>query len=515
MTFGKQFWRPLTAVVLGALISSSALAQSVVTRLVVASGAATSTKIVPGGSTSMDVRLDIVTASIFGTGFTLSQTAPGTSGFFSITGRSFVGSPFNDTTSGTPDATVLAPASALLNPANNDNLGRTTIGFVGHSACERCLGGQPDADGECRDAARHLHDPPDGRAVVRDGHPFNDYEMSTGTPFTIIVGQTLTVTKSGTGTGTVTANSGAINCGATCSDIYPGTVGHADPDACRRFGVRRLERRLYRHRRLRGDDERGPVGERRVQPADICVDDDEVRHRDRHASPARRPASTAARLAPSASTSGTSVTLTPTPAAGSVFAGWSGACTGTGACVVTMNAAQSVSAVFNLQTFALTTTKSGTGTGTVTSAPAGINCGATCTFSFNVGHLGHADPDACCRLGVRRLERRLHRDRRLRGDDERRQVGERRVHLQTFALTTTKSGTGTGTVTSSPAGINCGATCTVQLQFGHLGHADPDACRRLGVRRLERRLHRDRRLRGDDERGQDGERRVHRADVRA
>ena len=38
------------------------------------------------------------------------------------------------------------------------------------------------------------------------------------------------------------------------------------------------------------------------------------------------------------------VTLTATPNAGSTFAGWSGACSGTGTCVVTMNAAQTVTA---------------------------------------------------------------------------------------------------------------------------------------------------------------------------
>ena len=34
---------------------------------------------------------------------------------------------------------------------------------------------------------------------------------------------------------------------------------------------------------------------------------------------------------------GTVVTLTATPAAGSLFAGWSGACTGTGSCQFTMS----------------------------------------------------------------------------------------------------------------------------------------------------------------------------------
>ncbi|HTU85922.1 MAG TPA: hypothetical protein VMF57_10130 [Solirubrobacteraceae bacterium] len=46
--------------------------------------------------------------------------------------------------------------------------------------------------------------------------------------------------------------------------------------------------------------------------------------------------------------SGTVVMLTATPASGSTFAGWSGAgCSGTGTCVVTMSAAQNVTATFN------------------------------------------------------------------------------------------------------------------------------------------------------------------------
>ncbi len=45
---------------------------------------------------------------------------------------------------------------------------------------------------------------------------------------------------------------------------------------------------------------------------------------------------------------GTVVTLSATPAAGSVFAGWSGeGCAGTGSCVVTMTAARSVTATFD------------------------------------------------------------------------------------------------------------------------------------------------------------------------
>ena len=47
-------------------------------------------------------------------------------------------------------------------------------------------------------------------------------------------------------------------------------------------------------------------------------------------------------------TSGATVTLTATPTAGSLFFGWSGACTGSGACTLTMNSSQSVTAKFSL-----------------------------------------------------------------------------------------------------------------------------------------------------------------------
>lgn len=46
--------------------------------------------------------------------------------------------------------------------------------------------------------------------------------------------------------------------------------------------------------------------------------------------------------------SGTTVTLTAAPASGSTFAGWSGACSGTSTCSVTMTQARAVTATFNL-----------------------------------------------------------------------------------------------------------------------------------------------------------------------
>ncbi|MBZ0248778.1 MAG: hypothetical protein K8F93_03895 [Burkholderiales bacterium] len=86
---------------------------------------------------------------------------------------------------------------------------------------------------------------------------------------------------------------------------------------------------------------------------------------------------------------GTSVTLTATPAAGSTFGGWSGACTGTGSCSVAMTSARSVTASFTASpaSHLLTVTRSGNGAGTVASSPAGILCGTTCAATFNGGTL--------------------------------------------------------------------------------------------------------------------------------
>ena len=79
------------------------------------------------------------------------------------------------------------------------------------------------------------------------------------------------------------------------------------------------------------------------------------------------------------------VSLTATPDNGWSFSGWSGACTGTGTCSVSMDAAKAVTATFALPTYALTINKAGTGTGTITSSPTGISCGTTCSYSFNSG----------------------------------------------------------------------------------------------------------------------------------
>ena len=77
---------------------------------------------------------------------------------------------------------------------------------------------------------------------------------------------------------------------------------------------------------------------------------------------------------------GTTVTLTATPDATSVFAGWSGGgCSGTNpSCAATIGGPLTVWAEFTARALPLlTVNKTGTGTGTVTGS--GINCGVDCT----------------------------------------------------------------------------------------------------------------------------------------
>ena len=84
---------------------------------------------------------------------------------------------------------------------------------------------------------------------------------------------------------------------------------------------------------------------------------------------------------------GTAVTLSANPAAGSTFAGWSGACSGTGSCALTMNADKTVSGSFTSsappQRTLTVTPPTGTGGGSITGT--GINCPGDCSEAYADG----------------------------------------------------------------------------------------------------------------------------------
>ena len=82
---------------------------------------------------------------------------------------------------------------------------------------------------------------------------------------------------------------------------------------------------------------------------------------------------------------GTSVQLTAAPGSGSVFDGWTGGCSGKGACTVTMNSDQNIGGSFTGPP-TINIGIGGTGSGRVTSVPTGIDCPATaCSFAFPSG----------------------------------------------------------------------------------------------------------------------------------
>ena len=170
------------------------------------------------------------------------------------------------------------------------------------------------------------------------------------------------------------------------------------------------------------------------------------------------------------------VSLGATASSGSSFAGWSGACSGTGTCTVSMTAARTVSATFNLlppppppAIYSLTVSKAGTGSGTVSSTPSGISCGSSCSAGFpentsvtlaasaTSGSSFAGWSGACSGTGSCTVS-----------------MSQARAVTATFnptaappppppasyTLTINKSGTGSGTVTSSPSGISCGSACS-------------------------------------------------------
>lgn len=165
-------------------------------------------------------------------------------------------------------------------------------------------------------------------------------------------------------------------------------------------------------------------------------------------------------------TTSSTVTLTAVPAADSVFDGWTGACSGPGTCVVSMSGAQTVTATFTQVAFALTVTTSGTGSGRVTSNPVGLDCGATCSAFFAIS--SSVTLSAVPALG----SRFTGWSGACTGTSTSCTVSmtQARAVTATFApaivLTVTKAGTGSGTVTSSPAGISCGATCSASYASG-------------------------------------------------
>jgi uncharacterized protein (DUF2141 family) len=168
---------------------------------------------------------------------------------------------------------------------------------------------------------------------------------------------------------------------------------------------------------------------------------------------------------------GTHVTLTPAPAAGSAFGGWSGCDSVLGAaCTVTLsNVTRTVTATFNKlppPTVSLSIIRNGSGTGTMSSNPAGLSCPATsgnpCSGSFPGGTHVTLTPapaagssfgswsgcdsvlGATCTVTLSNVTRTV--------------TATFNKLPPTVSLSVIRSGSGTGTVSSNPVGLSCAAT---------------------------------------------------------
>jgi M6 family metalloprotease-like protein len=159
----------------------------------------------------------------------------------------------------------------------------------------------------------------------------------------------LTVAKAGTGSGTVTSSTGGIACGATCSATYAsGTVvtltaaaaGGSSftgwSGACVGSGTCTVT--MTAARNVTATFTLTPVPTYALTVAKAGTGSGTVTSSTGGIACGATCSATYA--------SGTVVTLTAAAAGGSSFSGWSGACAGTGPCVVTMSAARSVTATF-------------------------------------------------------------------------------------------------------------------------------------------------------------------------
>jgi sugar lactone lactonase YvrE len=168
---------------------------------------------------------------------------------------------------------------------------------------------------------------------------------------------------------------------------------------------------------------------------------------------------------------GVKVTLEVKASEGSKFLSWSGSgCSGTGACKVTMSEDREVTAEFEgpPPTEKLEVIIEPPGSGKVTSTPPGIKCPATCSAEY--GENVEVALTAEATKGFKFVK--------WKGCDSEAESGDCLVKMDkahevkaiftvaTYPLTVIKKGNGEGTVTSNPAGINCGSQCTHEYEFG-------------------------------------------------
>ena len=272
----------------------------------------------------------------------------------------------------------------------------------------------------------------------------------------------LTVTKDGPGAGLVTASPNGIQCGADCSESYPVdsvVVLSASEEFGSAFG--------------------GWTGGGCAGTGTCVVTMDQARSVNATFNLAEFPLTvTLAGDGVGSVTSDvgsincgatcsdnyvyqTAVTLTPSPDASSAFTGWSGGgCSGTAPCTVTVDQAVNVTATFELLEYDLNIEFIGDGSGTVNVMPSGTDCTTNCSVTVLTGSSVTLTADsetgssftewggAC--TGTSTCVFTITAPSTVSVTFE----------LSSYDLSVTRAGSGDGTVTSSPAGIDCGDDCS-------------------------------------------------------
>jgi hypothetical protein len=162
-----------------------------------------------------------------------------------------------------------------------------------------------------------------------------------------------------------------------------------------------------------------------------------------------------------------------TAASHSRFTGWSGDCSGKGLCNPTLGGVVEVTANFEaLPQQTMTVAKLGTGAGLVSSSPVGIDCGPTCTSGFDAGTeltlTAEESPGstfsgwsgacsgaaAVCHVTLDKAQDASATFTPIPPPTSADPASKPR------RLAITVGGTGSGTIVSNPAGIECGTPCS-------------------------------------------------------
>jgi hypothetical protein len=156
---------------------------------------------------------------------------------------------------------------------------------------------------------------------------------------------------------------------------------------------------------------------------------------------------------------GANVSLTATPGTNSDFTGWSGACSGTGSCMISMGTNTAAIATFARNAYVISTAVSaGSGTVICSPNPVSANRSSTCfiTPSFGYQTIGVIVDGSSVGSPAAYPFTNVTADHVISAS----------FGVITYSLNVITAGTGTGKVTSSPAGINCGATCSSGFAAG-------------------------------------------------